>query len=130
MRMNWSHDPTLIGCFIACCVDRLNLKMEIERQGEWIVIKYLNRVQWIKQIVEDSNDIEKGDLLRLTYPKPLEPQNPSYQYVLKRVAYLNEKKELVLTKNWDEYKKRMMLTEGEHPFYIENKRQWVKIYTK
>lgn len=144
MSENWTNNPTPIGFFIACCVNSLGLNMDIEvsPNDDWIAIKYVGRRNWMYRIGQDmtisdeATDIVNpedtplaGDLLRINYPNHLVRENPTYQYVLKKVAYLDENGVLVKTDNWNEYQKRIdtNLKHHQRPFYGENRYQLMKM---
>ena len=136
MSQHWTNDWTCIGCCLTCCVGGLGLKMKIEisQDNEWIAIDYYLDRQWMKRVKQDIFypmdwwDIEnrgkvgatQGDILRLSYDNHLNPKTTKYQYVLKRVAYLDECGNVVKTAQWNEYIKRVCAKTGSYPFYVEN----------
>jgi hypothetical protein len=141
MTQNWTNNWTSIGCFLTSCVGLLSLKMKIEisQDNEWIAIDYNLRRDWMKRVDKEllypkdwfdmdnrgKVGVSKGDILRISYDNYLYPKTTTYQYVLKRVAYLDDRGNVVKTAQWNEYMKRVCANTSRYPYYLENRNQVV-----
>jgi len=115
-KYNWTNDAT---CFGACCA---TLNCTANHMTAWPFTispnkKWLNIASnWIyifqpgdELHTPDGTKIEihPGDMMRLSFFDATDPATkPAYQYLVRRVAYLNEDGELVKTKAYDELKRR------------------------
>lgn len=144
MRYGWSRDYSCMGGVLLCCVDlvRLNSYIEVSPHDDWVVLSFVGQKLWMKPMnnevnysdkwwVEDERGtvgIEKDDMFRVTYSDSLKPTEEStYEYVLKRVAYLDESNTLVKTPHWETFKQRCK-EKSERPFYEENSKQIIRFH--
>lgn len=113
MQYNWARQRTLWGA-ASHTVHKLNgstVRVEISPDGKWINMSYPNGGFWM-YVVQPNDaftlpdgtflDVTDGEMMRLSYAEELNPLSDlTYQYRLRRVAYLNDKGKLVKTASYN-----------------------------
>eukprot|EP00928_Gymnodinium_smaydae_P004412 TRINITY_DN11503_c1_g4_i1.p1 TRINITY_DN11503_c1_g4~~TRINITY_DN11503_c1_g4_i1.p1 ORF type:complete len:326 (-),score=45.68 TRINITY_DN11503_c1_g4_i1:121-1098(-) len=115
---NWTRDPTLFGTVLQTFTSMTNpfLSFEISPDGKWIAIQEQSSANlaamWMyviqpgdKFVLSDGSnlEVEPGDMMRVNYENPLDPRSRiKYQYIVRRVAILDDSGKLVKTRGYDQ----------------------------
>jgi hypothetical protein len=125
----WTYDPTCFGAFVA--VTSMNtleyVRGELSPDGKWWLQRAGNASNpeknnfWIYIVQEGDKftlpaggflDVEPGDLVRISWADWLDCTSPiMYQYVMRRVAYYDENRNLVKTKHYHDMMKNIATPE-------------------